>query len=51
MVDAGAHAARHILELGHTPILKTDTLQALWARGGTDRELAQQLYELVGGDT
>jgi hypothetical protein len=51
MVDAGAAAARHILGLGYTPILKPDTLRALHARGGDDRELAQRCYELCGGDT
>ena len=50
MVDAGRDAARHLLEVGHTPILKQDTLQALWRRGGHDRALAQELYELAGGE-
>ena len=50
MVDAGAAAAAHLLELGHTPILKTDVLRGLWRRGGADRQLAQHLYELAGGD-
>jgi hypothetical protein len=48
MVDAGADAARHLLEVGHTPILKQNTLRALWRRGGSDRRLAQTLYDLAG---
>lgn len=54
MVDAGAQAARHILATGCTPLLGTDTLEALYARGGDDRALAQHLcdrctdYELCG---
>jgi hypothetical protein len=48
MVDAGAQAARHLLEIGYPPLLQLDTLRALYRRG--DRELARELYELVGGD-
>jgi hypothetical protein len=51
MVDAGAAAAAHLLECGHTPLLKTEVLRGLWRRGGPDRALAQNLYVLVGGDT
>jgi hypothetical protein len=51
MIDAGADAAIHILAVtGCTPILKLDTLRALCRRGGDDHALAQELYELVGGD-
>jgi hypothetical protein len=50
-VTAGAAAAAHLLELGHTPILHTDTLRGLWRRGGRARELARQCYDLAGGDT
>jgi hypothetical protein len=50
MVDAGAQAARHLLEVGFVPLLEVDTLRALHRRGGADRRLAQELYELVGGD-
>jgi hypothetical protein len=51
MVDAGADAAIHILiTTGCAPILKTDVLRALWRRGGDDRRLAQEPYELAGGD-
>jgi hypothetical protein len=50
MIDGGRAAALHLLEVGYTPILRLDTLTALYKRGGRDRELARQLYELVGGD-
>jgi hypothetical protein len=50
MVDAGAQAARHILETGYVPLLQLDVLRALYRRGGNDRRLAQELYELAGGD-
>jgi hypothetical protein len=49
-VDAGADAARHILDIGCVPLLELDTQRALWRRGGDDRELACELFELVGGD-
>jgi hypothetical protein len=48
MVDAGRAAARHLLEVGHTPILKPEVLRALWRRGGADRQLAQHLYNTEG---
>jgi hypothetical protein len=48
-VDAGGAAARHLLEVGCTPILETDVLQALWRRGGPERALAQHLFALAGG--
>jgi hypothetical protein len=47
-LDGWGAAAAHLLELGHTPILSTDTLRALWRRGGTDRQLAQHLYNTRG---
>lgn len=50
MVDAGAQAAHHILSHGCTPLLELETLRALWRRGGDDRKLAQELYDLAGGD-
>jgi hypothetical protein len=49
-IDAGAQAARHLLEIGLTPLLEVDVLHALHKRGGHDRQLARELYELVGGD-
>ena len=49
MIDGGRAAALHLLDTGYTPILRPDTLTALWRRGGDDRALAQELYELAGG--
>jgi hypothetical protein len=48
MIDAGAQAARHLLDIGLVPLLEDAVLDALYARGGDDRELAQQLWELAG---
>jgi hypothetical protein len=51
MIDAGRDAARHIINTtGCTPLLELDVLAALYARGGDDRDLAQRLYDLAGGD-
>jgi hypothetical protein len=47
-VNAGAAAAEHLLDHGCTPILADDVLCALWCRGGGDRALAQNLYDLAG---
>lgn len=49
MVDAGRDAALHLLEVGRVPLLEVEVLQALWRRGGTDRELATLLHRLTGG--
>lgn len=49
MIDAGRAAARHILSVGKTPLLATEILRALWRRGGEDRQLAEQLHQLTGG--
>ncbi|MGO9251641.1 MAG: hypothetical protein ACLP5J_09635 [Mycobacterium sp.] len=49
MVDAGRDAAAHLLDHGYTPLLDRETLRALHRRGGDDRALAQDLYELAGG--
>jgi hypothetical protein len=48
-VEAAGIAARHLLDMGVVPRFDTPTLRALWRRG--DRALAQELYELCGGDT
>lgn len=48
-VDAGAAAASHLLALGYVPLLEAEVLEILWRRGGNDRRLAQQLYQLTGG--
>lgn len=50
MVDGGRAAALHLLNCGLTPILGVETRRALWRRGGDDRALAQQLYELAGDE-
>jgi hypothetical protein len=48
LVDAGRDAARHLLEVGHVPLLEIEVLQALYRRGGRDRALAVELHELCG---
>lgn len=48
-IDAGAQAAHHLLDVGCVPLLQLDVLRALHRRGGDDRQLAQELYELAGG--
>jgi len=47
-VDGYRAAARHVLRDGNTPALPIEVLRALWRRGGADRELADELYELGG---
>ena len=49
MIDAGRDAAQHILDTGEVPLLEIEILRALYRRGGTDREFAEQLYEMTGG--
>lgn len=49
IIDGGRDAALHILESGRVPSLKIEVLQALWRRGGADREVAQLLHELTDG--
>ena len=49
-VDAGAAAASHLINLGCTPLLPQEVLCALWRRGGGDRALAENLYELAAGE-
>lgn len=49
MIDAGRDAALHILESGRVPLLEIEILQALWRRGGTERQLATMLFEATGG--
>lgn len=50
-VDGARDAAHHLLIVGTTPLLHVDALRALWRRGGDDRQLARELYELVGGES
>jgi hypothetical protein len=49
MIDAGRDAALHFLADGYVPLLEFEVLQALWRRGGEDRELAELLHALTGG--
>ncbi|HYQ36847.1 MAG TPA: hypothetical protein VER10_13375 [Mycobacterium sp.] len=49
-VNAGAAAASHLLDIGCTPLLPQKVLCALWRRGGGDRALAENLYELAAGE-
>lgn len=49
MIDAGRDAALHVLTARHVPLLEFEVLQALWRRGGTDRELAELLHRLTDG--
>jgi hypothetical protein len=50
MIDAGADAAHHLLEIGFVPFLEPAVLRALHARAGDGRVLAEELYQLAGGD-
>lgn len=49
LVDAGRDAALHVLANDQVPLLGVEVLQALWRRGGEDRELAEHLHTLTGG--
>jgi hypothetical protein len=48
-VQGAVDAAKHLLAEGLPPIFDRDTVSAMWRRGGADRQLAQELYELAGG--
>ncbi|NOP96959.1 hypothetical protein HGK70_13900 [Mycolicibacterium fortuitum] len=48
-IDAGRDASIRLLNLGMVPLLEIELLQALWRRGGTERELANVLFEATGG--
>jgi hypothetical protein len=50
MIDAGRDAALHLLGIGNVPMVKFGVLQALWRRGGEDRELAELLHHLADGE-
>jgi hypothetical protein len=47
-IDSWRSAAIGIIEDGHAPIVPIEVVRRLWKRGGRDRQLAQQLWELVG---
>jgi hypothetical protein len=42
-------AVLHLRSLGVLPAPLIPEMQALWRRGGADRQLAQELFELVAG--
>lgn len=46
--DGWRATAEHILEGDSVPIVPVEAVRAMWRRGGRDRQLAQQLWELVG---
>lgn len=48
-IDAGRDSAIRLLALGYVPILEIEVLQALWRRGGVERELAESLFDATGG--
>ncbi|WNG94994.1 hypothetical protein [Mycobacterium sp. ITM-2016-00318] len=37
------------MDQGLTPRLEIEVLQALWRRGGADRDLAETLHGMTGG--
>ncbi len=43
-IDAWFKAAAYLLDQGVVPQLPVEVLRALWLRGGSDRELAGELY-------
>ena len=46
-LDGWRSAAIGIIEGGNAPIVPIEVVRRLWRRGGCDRQLAQQLWELV----
>jgi hypothetical protein len=48
-LDGWRDAAIHVLTGGQTPMLPIEVRRALWRRGGTDRDLAEQLHQASGG--
>jgi hypothetical protein len=49
-VDGGRAAALHLRDRGLPPLVELDVVRGLWRRGGDDRQLARELYQLIGGD-
>jgi hypothetical protein len=49
-IDGGRESALHVLTMGYVPLLEREVLQALWRRGGADRELADLLHQLTRGE-
>ena len=48
-LDGWRATARHVLGAGLVPGVPLGALRALYRRGGPDRDLAQQCYDLAGG--
>lgn len=48
-LDGWRNAAQHVFAGGQTPLLPVEVLRALYARGGDDRRLAEQLHAASGG--
>lgn len=48
-IDAGRDTAIHLLNAGLVPIVEIEVLQALWRRGGVERELAEALFTATTG--
>lgn len=48
-LDGWRDAAGHLFDAGKTPLLPLEVLQALYRRGGYDRDLAEQLHAAAGG--
>lgn len=49
-VDGWRKAALHLLEAGLVPPVPVEVLQKLWRTGGSDRELAELVHKLNGGE-
>ena len=47
-VDGWRATAQHLLDGGTVPMVPAEVLRRMHRRGGADRRLAQQLWELVG---
>jgi hypothetical protein len=48
MVDGAVNAAKHLRAANLPPLFDLPTLRAMHKRGGDDRQLAQELFELAG---
>lgn len=48
-LDGWRDAAEHIMSKGDTPLLPIEVLQALWRRGGVDRQISIRLHQATGG--
>ncbi len=48
-VDGWRCAALDLLDVGCPPLVPAEVLRRLHRRGGDDRQLSRELYELAGG--